>query len=415
MGRWSTDCVPLALPVSDSYLNKALAKPVAHVALVIAMCAVTSARAEEARSDDPQVAQWLATIANVGPQGVGSGAAREATDELSKRGIEILPALLTAMDTGNFVASNWYRTVYESIVAREFAKPDAAWPREFLKQYVDDVRRHGRPRRLVVGLLDRLEPGFSDGWLPTRLDDPEFGYEAVALAIAAGDKALKAKDSDMAKTLFGRAFKAARDSRQVAAAATKLKTLGEPADAIRHLGLVVDWRLIGPFDAPEKTGFAAVFPPEQKLDLAATYVGQSGKSLAWTWHKPKDALGQLDLNAALGTTREAVGYAYAEVDVPQACAAQVRCGADDNCTVWLNGTKVLAREQWLNGTRFDRFVAPIALTAGRNALLVKVCQGPQHKDPEVSNNWSLQLRLCDAEGRAIEFTPVAEPTTTSAP
>ena len=79
------------------------------------------------------------------------------------------------------------------------------------------------------------------------------------------------------------------------------------------------------------------------------------------------------------------------------------CGADDNCTVWLNGEKVLAREQWLNGTRFDRFVAPIKLKVGRNTLLVKVCQGPQHKDPEVSNNWSMQLRLCDNQGQGIKF------------
>ncbi|HEY2250596.1 MAG TPA: hypothetical protein VGH74_06030, partial [Planctomycetaceae bacterium] len=64
---------------------------------------------------------------------------------------------------------------------------------------------------------------------------------------------------------------------------------------------------------------------------------------------------------------------------------------------------VLAREQWLNGTRFDRFITPITLVEGRNTLLVKVCQGPQHKDPEVPNNWSLQLRLCDEHGRGVAF------------
>ena len=70
------------------------------------------------------------------------------------------------------------------------------------------------------------------------------------------------------------------------------------------------------------------------------------------------------------------------------------------------GCKILSREQWLNGTRFDRFVTPVTLTTGRNALLVKICQGPQHKDPEVPNNWSLQLRLCDENGRGIEFKTV---------
>ena len=49
----------------------------------------------------------------------------------------------------------------------------------------------------------------------------------------------------------------------------------------------------------------------------------------------------------------------------------------------------LGRDQWLNGTRLDRFVTPVRRAAGMNRLLVKICQGPQHKDPEVPNNWSL--------------------------
>jgi len=375
----------------------------------ILLLAVTSAQSTQPTFGDDRVASLLATIAEAGPQGAGSETARTARDELATHGIAVLPALLEAMDTDNVVAANWYRTVYEEIVAREWGRTEAAWPKEFLRQYVDDVHRNGRPRRLVLTLLDRLQPGFIAAWIPTRLDDPEFGEEAVALAIEAGNAAQKVKDVETAKRYFRQAFDAARDSKQVSQAASKLKSLGETADAVRHLGLVVDWRLLGPFDAPEKTGFATAFPPETALDLSARYDGQGGKSITWLWHKPKDLLGQINLNDVLGTTREAVGYAYAEVDVPAAVAAEVRCGADDNCIVWLNGAKVLAREQWLNGTRFDRFRAPVALVAGRNTLLVKVCQGPQHKDPEVQNNWSLQLRLCDAEGRAIAFEPVTEP------
>jgi hypothetical protein len=84
--------------------------------------------------------------------------------------------------------------------------------------------------------------------------------------------------------------------------------------------------------------------------------------------------------------------------------AELRCGADDNCTVWLNGQRVFGRDQWLNGTRLDRFVTPVRLRAGVNRLLVKICQGPQHKDPEVPNNWSLQLRFCDATGVGLGWT-----------
>lgn len=365
-----------------------------------------SGKEQRKETVDQKVAEQLAVIAKAGPQGAGSATARVARDELAKRGIEILPQLLAAMDTPNVIAANWYRTVYEDVVSRELAQPDATWPLEFFKEYVSNARRAGRPRRLVLALLDRLEPGFSEGWLPTRVEDADFRFEAVSLTLAAGEKALRDKNPERAKTEFRKAFEHARDSAHVTQAASNLKSLGEPADVIGHLGLVVEWWLVGPFDAPEKTGFARAFEPESKVDLKARYKGQAGDEIRWARHSVKDALGQLDLNQALGATREAVAYAYAEIDVPREQPAQLRCGADDNCTVWLNDRKVFAREQWLNGTRFDRFVTPITLTTGRNTLLVKVCQGPQHKDPEVPNNWTVQLRLCDELGRGIAFKSI---------
>ncbi len=260
---------------------------------------------------DEKVAAQLAVIAKAGPQGSGSAAARAARDDLAKRGVEILPQLLVAMDTSNVVAANWCRTVYEDIVRRALAQANVVWPREFMKEYVSEARRAGRPRRLVLALLDRLEPGFSEKWLPTRLDDPDFRYEAVTLALAAGEKALRDKNPEMAKTEFRKAFDNARDSAQVTQAASSLKALGEPADVIAHLGLVVDWWLVGPFDAPEKTGFSLAFEPESKVDLKATYKGQSGGEIRWGRQSVKDALpGSSTSTKSLGTTRGAVAYAY---------------------------------------------------------------------------------------------------------
>lgn len=359
--------------------------------------------AEEARVD-----ALLKTIAEVGPQGVGSAAARTARDELAKHGVEILPQLFVAMDTKNVVALNWYRTVYEEIVIREQALVATSWPTKFLETYLNDESRAGRARRLALSLIDKLDASFHAKWMPTRLGDPEFGFEAVDLALAAGAAAQKAKDLEAAKAEYRKAFVHALDSKQVSQAAAKLKSLGEAPNVYRHLGLVTDWRKIAAFDAPDRTGFATVFEPETKVaELAA---GKNPFAAAeWIDLKCTDALGQLNLLEAFGQAEEKTGYVFAEIDVPQAQAAQLRCGADDNCTVWLNGVKVFGRDQWLNGTRFDRFVAPITLTAGRNTLLVKVCQGPHHRDPEVGNYWSLQLRLCDENGKGIEFKPVTAP------
>ena len=362
-----------------------------------------------ARADD--VDDALAAIARVGPQGAGSAAAREARDLLIKQGPEILPRLLIAMDTKNVVAANWCRTAFEEIVGRELAKSEPQFPLDALRAYAADAQRQGRVRRRGLELVDRLDPEYRASLIPTLLDDPEFRGDAVDAALAAGAKAEAAGERDRAIGKYRLAFEHARSAEQTTEAAAKLKALGETADIIEHLGFVVDWYLLGPFDAPEYSGFEKTFPPEEQaavdlaaVDLTAEYEGQGGRTIRWRRRRAADSLGQLNLIDAIAPVKEAVGYAYSELNSPREIEAELRCGADDNCTVWLNGQRVFGREQWLNGTRLDRFVTPVRLRQGKNTLLVKICQGPQHKDPEVPNNWSLQLRFCDATGVGVGLT-----------
>lgn len=347
-----------------------------------------------------EVDDALKAISQVGPQGAGSVEARKARDVLARHGVEILPRLLAALDTPNIVAANWLRTVYADVVSRELAKPQSQLPLPLLKEYVLARERQGRARRLVLQLIEKLEPGFTREFLTGSLGDREFRGEAITQALAAGDAAAQAGNKDEAKRLYQAAFENARDASQVQTAAAKLAAQGVQASIVDQMGFVVDWWLLGPFDAPEYSGFDKVFPPEKKVDLAAKYDGQMG-TIAWKrFHNP-DALGQLNLIDAVASTKEAVAYAYTELESPKDVDAQLRCGADDNCSVWLNGEKVFGRNQWLNGSRLDRFIAPVHLRKGKNTVLVKICQGPQHKDPEVPNNWSLQLRFCDAEGAGV--------------
>lgn len=347
----------------------------------------------------------LVAIAAAGPNGAGSAAARKAATELQHGGPELLPRLLVAMDTTNVVAANWLRTIYDDIVTRELKKEKPQFPLDLLKDVVRNPKRQGRLRRLALEIVDREDPAFRGQLIPTLLDDPEFRAEAVGRVLSAGDAAVAAKENTAAREAFERAFRHARQPDQVQAAAGKLKALGQDVNVSDHLGFFVDWLLIGPFDAPGTSGFTAVFPPEKEFNPAAEYSGQSGK-VAWKPYHTPDVLGQVNLSTALVTTTEAVGYAYAEFDAPQAIDTQLRCGADDNCSVWLNGEKVFARLQWLNGTRTDRFITPVKIPAGKNRLLVKICQGPQHVDPAVPNNWSFQLRFCDATGGGVGLVHV---------
>ncbi len=363
---------------------------------LLAICLTVSTAAEDIEGP-------LQQIAKCGPNGTGSAAARQAAQELSSSGIEILPRLLEAMNTDNVVAANWYRSVYEQLVRREFQKTNPEFPRRQLREFVESSVHRGRPRRLVLSLLDRLEPQFRESFIATQLADNEFRQDAVAAVLKKGDALKQAGDTAAAAKQYQRAFQAARDSAQIQSAAAKLKSVGHQVSIVDHMGFVIDWYLLGPFDAPEKTGFDTPFPPEKQADLRATYTGKTGDAIAWKRYSTEDAMGQLNLVSAIAPVKEAVGYAYTEINSPSEQPVQLRCGADDNLSVWINGEKVFARKQWLNGTRLDRFTAPVVLRSGKNKILVKICQGPQHKNPAVPNNWSFQLRLCDETGGPIDI------------
>lgn len=414
--------------------------------------AVASASASEpnattSESQRPSVDQDLAALAATGPNSAGSAEAQAAAERLRHAGPDLLPKLLRVMDNSNAVGANWARTVFEDITERLSQQPvperpvperpatkepaikepapkgtapdkpaaktlvpderAIAWPLSELQNHVRDRTRGGKSRRLALRLVERLDPAFAPPWLLTCRDDPEFRSDAVDATLRAGDTAAKEGDREAARQLYHLAFVHARESEQVLLAARKLGETGEAVDPIRHLGFLVRWHLVGPFDAPGTSGFDAVFPPQDpavRFDPLMKFANTSPANNSWKIHETRDRLGQVDLIQALAAARESVGYAYAEFETPQARDAQVRCSADDNITVWLNGAQVLARRQWLNGTRLDRFIAPVKLEAGTNRLLVKICQGPQHADPAVSNNWSFQLRLCDESGAGIPFS-----------
>jgi len=373
------------------------------VALSWAMLSVT-------RGDELDDA--LVVISRVGPDGAGAAEARAARDRVAREGPSVLPRLLRAMNSPNVVAANFYRSAFEELVARELNDQDArqTLPRAALEAFVRDASNRGQVRRLTLGLLGDV---FRDQQLAGWLDDPEFRGDAVQRLIEQGDQRKKADDAAGARDAFRQAFQHARDSDQVLQAVARLKGVGVDVDPARHLGFVTRWFLCGPFDAPETTGFAKPFEPETRVDLQAQYVGRDGAKLGWQVRATRDPLGQFNLIQDLAAVKEAVGYAYCEISSGSKQEVQLRCSADDNLSVWINGHQVLAREQWLNGTRLDRFITPVTLESGVNRVLVKICQGPQHVDPAVSNNWSFQLRLCRADGEGTKFE-VVRPTVADA-
>jgi len=180
--------------------------------------------------------------------------------------------------------------------------------------------------------------------------------------------------------------------------------LGEPVDLTAQFGFITRWKLIGPFDNSGGAGFQTAYPPEKNVDPTPTYQGKKNQSLKWKEQTTADPYGIVDLNKALGKHMGATGYAFAAVDSSQDRPVQLRAGSNNAVKIFLNGRQIYFREEYHHGMRMDQHVGHGTLKAGRNEILVKVCQNEQTED--WAQLWSFQLRLCDDLGGPVPLKVV---------
>lgn len=133
------------------------------------------------------------------------------------------------------------------------------------------------------------------------------------------------------------------------------------------------WQMIGPFDNPEQQGFDTVYPPEKEIVPGKPYQGKNKQQVAWRAAPIKD--GEVnDLSKHFGGQENVAVYLYRELDFSTAAELPVSMGSDDTLTVWLNGEKLVAQNEY-RGCAPDQAVLTLRLKAGKNKLLVKICQG----------------------------------------
>jgi len=339
-------------------------------------------------------------------QGRGTAAGRAAWEKIVAGGPGLLPVLLKAMDTTDIVAANWLRTAFDQIVRKEMKAGGKNIDVEGFLCFAKEEKRQGRARRLALDLVEQLRPGTSAKLFPDWLDDPEFRFEAVAVTLEQAKKLAK-QDANKALKVYRTAFAKSRDVQQARQAAVGLQNLGVKVSVGEHLGFLMDWYLIGPFDGMGMKGFRTAYPPEKEIDLKAEYQGQS-KKVRWIRYRVQEppqtvagghqALVNLRDPKALGDADDAVAFAYTEFVIDKAQVAEFRGAADDNFTIWVNGKKEFAFEEYRNGVRLDRHRFKVNLRAGKNTVLVKICQTPA---PNPEPNWEFFLRVVDDTGRGI--------------
>ncbi len=151
------------------------------------------------------------------------------------------------------------------------------------------------------------------------------------------------------------------------------------------------WLTLGPFDNIAGIGYNTEYIPEDttQIDLTAKYEGV-GEQISWKKFTDDAFDGYIDFGKDINWR---VSYAWTTVTSPDEREVQFRFGSDDQGKIWLNGKEVFANP---NGglVEIDRDTIPVTLKAGKNTILVKVCNG------ELS--WGFYFRITDADGKSFE-------------
>jgi hypothetical protein len=318
----------------------------------------------------------------------------------------VLPALLEGMDTPDTVSANWLRTAFDRVVEDAAARGGKGIDADALLQFARDPKRQGRARRLALEAVEDLRPGTRAELLRGWTDDPEFRHDAIEQALAELDRNKETPAAKRLAALRG-LFASSRDLAQSRAVAARLKELGAPVSVADHMGFLRDWYVIGPFDARGMKGFKTVYPPEEKIDLAATYQGQ-GRMVSWKRYLAPEATAGthaalVNLREPLGEAEDAVAYAYTAFESGEAREVEFRGAADDNLTAWVNGVRVFGFEEYRNGVRLDRHRFRVKLKAGKNTVLLKVVQAPLAPPTHTEPNWEFLMRVCDETGKGLTF------------
>jgi hypothetical protein len=344
----------------------------------------------------------LARLKAVGREGAGNEAAASAWKDVVRQGAAALPAILQAMDDADATSANWLRTAGDAIVERTLTagKP---LPAEALEQFLRQTQHNGAARRLAYEWLCRVDPKTPDRLLPGMLQDPssELRRDAVAAVLKQARSQLDKGNEDAARAAYRRALTGACDKDQVDTITKELDKLGVKIDVAAHFGFVRQWLLLAPFDNHNDVGFNVAYPPEKGVDPKAVYKGKDGKEARWVAFTTKDPYGVVNLNKALGKQQGVVAYAYAVIESPTERAIQIRAGSVNGIKIFLNGKELYHLDEYHHGADVDQHIAHGMLKAGRNELLLKVCQNEQKED--WAQEWVFQARLCDAVGAAVPF------------
>lgn len=342
------------------------------------------------------IARTLAALKAVDREGKNNDAAGLAWKGLVGRGGAALLPTLEAIDDSNPTAANWLRTAVDAIAEAE-AKAGRPLPADKLEAFARETKFAPSARRFAYELVVKQDPAARDRLLPGFLNDPspELRRDAIAAELDKIEKSARPSvRADLEKV-----FAFARDKDQVEDIAKKLEKAGAKVSVTEHFAFVTRWHLVGPFESEKGKALTLSYPPETTPDLKATFTGKDGTPLGWKFHATGDKYGTVNLNQVVGKHKNAAVYAMAVIAAEKETPCQVRVASPNAIQIFLNGKKVFEREEYHHGSALDHHIGRVALKAGENTLVVKVCQNNQ--TDSWAQAWQFQARVCDSTGGPV--------------
>ena len=314
-----------------------------------------------------------------------------------------LTAVLTAMKSQNDIAKNYYLSVAQAVADREPTQSVEA-----CKQFLTQRDQDSTARYWAFTYVTTYLPTMREKLLDSMIDDPcpELRFDAIELQIKRLETTPPAT-AEAKQAAYDRLLQLARLPEQVQRVAKLLDESGKKVELLKHFGFLANWNVVGPFDNVGQASFNVAYAPEKeylenklagKLD-SLKYDGKE-KGLTWKPIETDKPDGKVDLNAAYNNAKGAVVYAVGSFESAKNQTAEIRVGCPNAIKVWVEGKLVIDREVYHAGDQIDQYIAPIQLKAGKNSILVKVCQNEQTE--QWAQDWSFQLRISDPTGLAIQ-------------
>jgi hypothetical protein len=340
----------------------------------------------------------LNAIRHVSREGQGNEAAAAAVRTLSRAASSDLVQILAGFDKASPLAANYLRNVVESVADRHLAAKKPL-PAKQLEAFVLERSHDPRARRLAFEVLAKVDSSASDRLIPKMLLDPspEFRRDAVQRLVTEAES-LGKDSADKAKQVYRKALSGATDSDLVKKISKSLKELGDEVDLVSHFGFLTDWRIVGPFDNHEFIGFDIAYAPEKELDFAAKLKAKEGE-VAWGEITTSDEFGIVDIAKSVAPHKGAVMYLATSYEAAATRNVEFRFGTPNAWKLWVNGKFLFGRDEYHRGMAIDQYRVPAKLKAGKNVILLKLCQNEQTDD--WAQRYQIQIRVCDPSGVAV--------------